>query len=166
MSKKDLREERTAEIAGTYEREALLLEKVVRHMRHEMQLLEARDYAALSDSVAGRGEHIDDIARLEARRREVEAELSGLSCPGSASGPATALREALADPRVDEARRKAAAMHRQALELDAELRDLARARRTEMETKLAGLAHGRMASRAYNGHGRAKSAAVFVDKER
>ncbi|MDI7247613.1 MAG: flagellar export chaperone FlgN [Bacillota bacterium] len=166
MSKKDLREERTAEIAETYEREALLLEKAIRHMKHEMRLLEARDYAALCDSVVGRGEHIDDIAKLEARRREMEAELSGISSPGRAAGPAAAPHEALADPRVDEARRKAATMHRQALELDSELRDLARAHRTEMETKLAGLAHGRVASRAYNGHGRAKSAAVFVDKER
>lgn len=163
MSKKDLREERTAEIAESYNREALLLEKVVQHMKHEIELLQAGDYASLCDSLAGRGEHIDDIVKLEARRRELEAELSDLR---PAIGRATADQEALADPRVVEARRKAAAMHRQALELDVELREMARARRAEMEARLAELAHGKTASHAYNGHGRAKPAPRFLDKER
>ncbi|MGE5592958.1 MAG: hypothetical protein ACM3X3_04660, partial [Betaproteobacteria bacterium] len=179
LDRKDVRERRAAELAESYEREAQLLEKVVRHMKREMELIAAEDYAALCDSLAGRGGHIEEISRLEARRRELEAELSGLpggltsesgSPPGPKSAPvppaALALREALADPRVDEARRKAAAMHRQALELDAQLREMARARRADMEARLAGLVQGRTASHAYNGHGRGKPAPRFLDKER
>lgn len=164
MGKKDMHEERILELADSYDREALLLEKVVRHMKHEIGLLQAGDYASLCDSLAGRGEHIDGIAQLEARRRELEAELSDQE--SAAAGRIGALHEALADPRVVEARRRAAAMHRQALELDAELREMARARRVEMETGLAELAHGRAASHAYSGHGRAKPAPRFLDKER
>lgn len=179
MDKRDVRERTAAELAESYEREALLLEKVVQHMKREIELIAAGDYAALCDSLAGRGGYVEEIARLEARRRELEGELSGLPggltsesgrrpSRGSAqlSSGAAALQEALADPRVEEARRKAAAMHRQALELDAQLREMARARRADMESRLAGLVQGRTASHAYNGHGRGKPVPRFVDKER
>ncbi len=164
LNRKDLREQRLTEIAESYDREALLLEKVARRMKHEMELLQAGDLAGLCDSVVGRGEHIDDIARLEARRRELDAELS--DDPGPHDLRTIAAREAVTDARVEDARRKAAAAHRRALELDAELREMVRARKAEMEMKLAEIAHGRAMSHAYNGHGRTRHAPVFLDKER
>ncbi|MCR4403072.1 MAG: hypothetical protein NUW12_09905 [Firmicutes bacterium] len=163
MGKKDVREEKIATLVASYDREALLLERIAQHMKHEMELLRAGDYASLCDSLVGRGEHVDGITQIEARRRELEAELSD---DRPAVGGAGSLREAFKDPRVVEARRRAAAMHRRALELDAELRELARARRAEMERELAELAQGRIASHAYREHGRAKLAPRFLDKER
>ncbi len=168
MSGKHLGEERADAFVESYSREAELLEKVIVHMERERALLEAGDFVALCDCLAGRGEIVDEIARLEARRRELETAYSGFTArhaQGVDSQQADSLREQQARA-AEEAQERAAAVHRRVLKTDEGLRQMFKARRAELEKALADLAQGRAANRAYNGHRGYRSASVFLDKER
>lgn len=149
MNREDLREERADAFAESYNREAELLEKVILRLERERHLIEAGDFVALCDSLAGRGEIVDEIARLEAGRREL-----GVESSAPRSGAA------------EEAQRRAAAAHRRVVEMDEELREMLKANKAKLERALMDLTQGRAANRAYNGQNGCGPASVFLDKER
>ncbi|MEW5866984.1 MAG: flagellar protein FliT [Bacillota bacterium] len=163
MNRKGLREEKADAVIESYNQEAELLEKVIVHMEREKALIEAGDFVALCDCLAGRGEIVDEIARLEARRRELEAESSGFGL--------RQVRESLSSGEstlevAEEARRRAVAAHRRAIKMDEELRETLKARKAELEKALTDLTQGRAANRAYNGQNGCSPPSVFLDKER
>ncbi len=165
-AREDLLEERARVLAENYSAEADLLEKVVAHMERERGLIQAGDFAALRDSLAGRGEIIDEIARIEAERRELETQYASLLAQRGGGDVDPASRDASSGP-AEEAKRRATAIHRRARQMDEELREMLRIRRVELEKALSGLAHARTANRAYsNGKARYGTASVFLDKER
>lgn len=163
MSRKDLFEERADAVVESYNEEAELLEKVIVYMEREKALIGAGDFVALCDCLAGRGEIVDEIARLEARRRALETGSSGFGV-GQARESLSPCGSTL--EVVNEAQRRAAAVHRRAIRTDEELREMLKARKTELESALTELTQARAASRAYNGQNGYSPPSVFLDKAR
>lgn len=136
-------------LVESYETEARLLEEVIDYTERSEKLAEGGDFHALCHCLLGRGERIEAIAQLEAKRRNPEKELSG---------------RIPEDVKV--ARDRALIAHGKAIIANNRLRAVLAELKTVFEKEISALEHKKTATHAYNEVSASSSHSIFLDRER